>query len=148
MTPAGKPSVALVVLAALLPVVASENRSPRTPPQRSPRDTYVLYFDGGAGSGWEILPDLTSADLFKTTGTAVELAGGELLFAKRYLSGFDLTMWLADRRGGYTVASPDADVLRIEHDGSATGSAGVSLADPDRPVPAEMHYSPYIASTS
>src|SRR6185436_6629158 len=28
--------------------------------QRGPRGTYVLYFDGGSESGWEILPDLKS----------------------------------------------------------------------------------------
>jgi hypothetical protein len=30
--------------------------------QIGPRGTYVLYFDGAARSGWEILPDLTSSD--------------------------------------------------------------------------------------
>jgi hypothetical protein len=120
--------------------------------QRGPRGTYVLYFDGGANAGWEILPDLTSPDRFKTTGTAIELAGGELKFAKSYLSGFELDLWLADRIRGFTVTSPRPDVLRIEHDGNATDltldpvtslpatSAGVSLADPDRPVPSEMRY--------
>lgn len=118
--------------------------------QRGPRGTYVLFFDGHAG--WEILPDLQSPDAFKTTGVPVELTGGELAFAKGYLSGFELTMWLADRTPGYIVTSPRPNVLRIAHDGSAndftldpvTGlplkSSGVSLADPDRPVPAEMHY--------
>lgn len=119
--------------------------------QRGPRGTYVLYLDGGAGSGWEILPDLRSPDPFKTTGTPVELAGGELEFAKGYLSGFELNLWLADQRG-YTVTSPKPNVLRIAHDGNATDftldpvtrlpakSAGVSLADPDRPVPEETQY--------
>jgi hypothetical protein len=120
--------------------------------QIGPRGTYVLYFDGAARSGWEILPDLTSSDRFKTTGTAIELAGAELEFAKGYLSGFELTLWLADRRHGYTVTAPRPHVMRIAHDGTATEltldptthlpltSAGVSLADPDRPVPAQMHY--------
>lgn len=120
--------------------------------QIGPRGTYVLYFDGGSGSGWEILPDLTSPDRFKTTGKAVELAGGELEFAKGYLSGFELTLWLADRMPGSIVTSPRPNVLRIEHDGKADDftldpatklpikSNGVSLADPDRPVPSEMHY--------
>jgi hypothetical protein len=119
--------------------------------QIGPRGTYVLFLDGGSGSGWEILPDLRSPDRFKTTGTPIELAGGELEFAKGYLSGFELNLWLADLRG-YTVTSPGPNVLRIEHDGTATDftldpvtrlpvkSAGVSLADPDRPVPAEMRY--------
>jgi hypothetical protein len=117
-----------------------------------PRGTYVLYFDGGAAAGWEIMPDLTSPDRYKTTGNVVALAGGELEFAKRYLSGFELDLWLADRTPGFTVASPRPNVLRIEHDGKATDfaldpltslpqtSSGISLADPNRPVPAEMRY--------
>ena len=119
--------------------------------QIGPRGTYVLYFDGSSGSGWEILPDLKSPDRFKTTGTAIELVDGELEFARGYLSGFELNVWLADQRG-YPVTSLRPNVLRIEHDGKATDftldpvtgrpltTAGVSLADPDRPVPAEMHY--------
>ncbi len=120
--------------------------------QIGPRGTYVLYFDGGANAGWEIVPDLSSADRFKTTGKAVELTGGELAFAKGYLSGFELTLWVADHMPGYTVTSPNQDVVRIEHDHDgtdftldpATGmpvkSTGVSLADPNRPVPSEMRY--------
>ncbi|HET6371804.1 MAG TPA: hypothetical protein VFG76_00715, partial [Candidatus Polarisedimenticolia bacterium] len=81
--------------------------------QRGPRGTYVLYFEGGSQSGWEVLPDLESPDAFRTTGKAVELTGGELAFAKAYLSGFEVNLWLADRRG-YTVSSPRPNVLRIE----------------------------------
>ena len=118
--------------------------------QIGPRGTYVLYFDGT--SGWEILPDVSSADRYKTMGTAIELVGGELQFAKGYLSGFELNLWLANQHGGWTVTAPRPDVLRIEHDGNATdftldgttklplSSAGVSLADPDRPVPSQMRY--------
>jgi hypothetical protein len=120
--------------------------------QRGPRGTYVLYFEGGSDSGWEILPDLRGPDLFKTTGTAIALTGGELQFARGYLSGFELNLWLADRIIGYRVTSPAPHVLRIEHGTDATDftldpvtsvplrSAGVSLADPDHPVPAEMRY--------
>jgi hypothetical protein len=120
--------------------------------QIGPRGTYVLYFDGGTTAGWEILPDLTSPDRYKTTGKAIALVGGELEFAKNYLSGFELDLWLADRTPGFTVTSPRPNVLRIEHDGQATdftldplaslpvASAGISLADPDHPVPAEMRY--------
>ena len=119
--------------------------------QIGPRGTYVLYFDGGSTSGWEILPDLASADRYKTTGTPIDLVGGELQFAREYVSGFELNLWLADVRG-YTVTAPRPNVVRIEHGGSATEvtldaetglpakSAGVSLADPDRPVPSEMRY--------
>jgi hypothetical protein len=125
--------------------------------QIGPRDTYVLYFDGNAGSGWEILPDLNSPDRLKTSGKSIELAGGELKFAKNYLSGFQFNLWLADRTPGYTVTSPAANVVRIEHDGNATDftldpatwlpvkTAGVSLANPDRPVQAEMRYEAWTA---
>jgi hypothetical protein len=142
---------------AALGEVRKRTRWMRTPSvlrldQRGPRGTYVLYFDGGRTAGWEILPDLESPGRYKTTGTVVPLAGGELEFAKSYLSGFDLDLWLADRTPGLTVTSPRPNVLRIEHDGNATdftldpvarlplSSTGISLADPDRPVPAEMRY--------
>lgn len=49
-------------------------------------DTYVLFFNGA--SGWEIPPN----------GSLTELADGELEFAKQYLTGFDLNVWLADRK--------------------------------------------------
>jgi hypothetical protein len=142
---------------AALGEVRKRTRWMRTPhvvrlDQRGPRGTYVLYFDGGSDAGWEILPDLTSADLFKTTGAATDLAGGELRFAQGYLRGFELTLWLADQQPGYRVTSTAPSVLRIAHGADATDftldpvtnlvvkSAGVSLADPDHPVPAEMHY--------
>ena len=81
--------------------------------QRGPRGTYVLYFDGGSRSGWEILPDLKSPDLFKTTGSAVALTGGELQFAQGYLTGFELNLWLADQLPGYRVTSSTRDVLQL-----------------------------------
>jgi hypothetical protein len=124
--------------------------------QIGPRDTYVLYFDGGSGSGWEILPDVKGADNFKTTEKSIELVGSELKFAKDYLSGFQLNLWLADRTPGYKVTSPRSNVLRIEHDGTANDftldpatwlpiqTAAVSLADPDRPVLAEMRYGGWV----
>lgn len=49
-----------------------------------PGDTYVLYFDGT--SGWEVLPGKHLTDLM----------GGELNFARNYLSGFMLNTWLTD----------------------------------------------------
>ena len=118
--------------------------------QYGPRDTYVLFFDSRTDSGWEMLPDVRSEDRYKTAGAAIPLAGGELRFAKNYLTGFDLTMWLADRNPGYMVTSPAANVLRISHGSAASDttldartrlplkSSSVSLADPNRPVPAEM----------
>src|SRR5215831_15720802 len=120
--------------------------------QIGPRDTYILYFEGNSGSGWEILPDLNGPDPLKTSGKSIDLVGGELKFAKNYLSGFQFNLWLADRTPGYTVSSPAANVVRIEHDGDASdfkldpatwlpaSTSGVSLANPDRPVQAEMRY--------
>ncbi len=84
------------------------------------RGTYILYFDASSGSGWEILPDLSNPDPFKTTGKSTELAGGELKFARNYLWGFQLSMWMANRTLGYTVTSPAPNVLRIEHDDDTT----------------------------
>jgi len=69
--------------------------------QVGPGDTYALYFDGV--SGWEILPGKHLADL----------AGGELEFARRYLSGFTINIWLADRYPDYEVTSPAENVVRI-----------------------------------
>lgn len=118
--------------------------------QYGPRDTYVLFLDGRTDSGWEMLPDMRGADPYKTAGEAIPLAGGELRFAKSYLTGFDLTVWLADRNPGYVVTSPAPNVLRIAHHGTASDttlhpatwlplkSSSVSLSDPNRPVPAEM----------
>lgn len=124
--------------------------------QIGPRDTYVLYFDGSSGSGWEILPDLNNPDPLKTSGKSIELVGGELTFAKNYLSGFQFNMWLADRTPGYTVTSPAVNVLRIAHEGKATDftldpatwlpvkTSGVSLANPDRPVQSEMRFEAWV----
>lgn len=70
--------------------------------QVGPGDTYALYFDGT--SGWEILPGKRQV---------VDLAGGELQFAKRYLSGFALNIWLADRNPEYEISSPARNVVGI-----------------------------------
>ena len=120
--------------------------------QIGPGATYVLYYDGTSGLGWEILPDVKGPDEFKTIGKAIALAGDELGFARSYLTGFQFNMWLADRTSGYIVTSPAVNVLRIEHDGAASDftldpdtwlpvkTADISLANPDRPVAAEMRY--------
>lgn len=73
--------------------------------QKGPGDTYVLYFDGTRG--WEILPDKRTLDL----------AGSELEFARNYLSSFMLNLWVADRTGKFTIASPAADVIRFSSNG-------------------------------
>jgi len=111
--------------------------------QVGPRDTYVLFYDGSASSGWEILPDRGGSDPLRTTGKAIDLAGGELRFAQSYLSGFQFNQWLADRVAGFTVSSPAPNVLRIAHGDNADDftldsttalplkSSGISLANPD-----------------
>jgi len=101
------------------------------------RDSYVLYFDGT--SGWEILPD----------GTVADLKDGELTFARNYLYGFNLNIWLADRDPRYAIESPAPNVVTIvAKDDSWPGmeitldpatflpikTAGISHADPAHPV--------------
>ena len=120
--------------------------------QIGPRDTYVLYFDGKSGTGWEILPDRIGPDALRTDGKAIPLIGGEMKFAQSYLSGFQLNLWLADKMPGYSVTSPRANVVRIQHAAGATDftldsvtglpikTNGVSLANPNAPVEAELRY--------
>ena len=64
-------------------------------------DTYLLYFDGT--SGWEILPN----------GTIADLVGDELKFAKHYLWGLNLNVWLADRNQQSRITSPAPNVLVV-----------------------------------
>jgi hypothetical protein len=112
--------------------------------QAGQRDTYVLYFDGT--SGWEILPD----------GTVADLIGGELTFARNYLYGLDLNLWLADRNSRYLIGSPERNVITITaKDNSFSGSeltldpvtflpikaTGTSHADPEHPVQDETRFS-------
>ena len=70
--------------------------------QVGPGDTYVLYFDGDRG--WEVLPE---------SNNVVDLAGGELDFARNYLAGFMLNLWIADRTGKSSITSPAPNVIRI-----------------------------------
>jgi hypothetical protein len=84
-----------------------------------PGHTYVLYFDGT--SGWEILPG---------TSEVRDLVGGELDLAKRYLSGFMLNTWLADRTGRFTIASPAADAIRLSAEGTTKEIVVNSRLDP------------------
>ena len=108
--------------------------------QVGPGDTYALYFNGT--SGWEILPN----------GRPADLTGGELDFAKKYLSDFKLNVWLADRLPGYRISSPAANVIRVSVNNKASEQiditldpdsllpvkeTSVSLADPAHPVPSE-----------
>ena len=101
--------------------------------QVGPGDTYALYFDGTFG--WEILPGKRLADL----------SGGELEFARKYLSGFALNVWLADRNPAYHIASPARNVLRISEIDITLDPASwlpvkqnsISLADPAHPQASE-----------
>lgn len=70
--------------------------------QIGPGDAYVLFFDGV--SGWEVLPGST-----RVTG----LAGRELQFANRYLTGFQMNLCVADRTGNSIITSPAPNVIRI-----------------------------------
>jgi hypothetical protein len=111
--------------------------------QMGPGDTFALYFDGI--SGWEILPGKHRADL----------AGGELDFARRYLSGFALNIWLADRNPDYYVTSPARNIVRVSarkianHQDDITldpvswlpvKQASISLADPAHPQTSENEF--------
>jgi hypothetical protein len=106
-------------------------------------DTYALYFDGS--SGWEILPDKTVANL----------AGGELRFAERYLTGLDLNSWLADRDPESVFTSPAPNVFVCAKKGDPSPprritldpvtflpvkSEWISLADSGHPVPNEQRF--------
>jgi hypothetical protein len=108
--------------------------------QTGPGSTYVLYFDGT--SGWEILPG---------TDKAVELSGGELKFAQKYIRDLSLNVWLADRDPRYKISSPAENVVRIS-DGDVTHqldftldpktwlpvkTTSISLSDPAHPVASE-----------
>jgi len=103
-------------------------------------DAYVLYFDGS--SEWEILPD----------GSISDLVGEELKFAERYLWGFNLNLWLADRNPRYAITSPAPHVIAITDrqdpsmkeefalDASTflpLKSGSISEADPSHPVSRE-----------
>lgn len=83
-------------------------------------DTYVLYFDGK--QGWEILPDKPGVG---------KLGGDEWEFAKGYLSSILFNTWLADRRKGYTISSPSANVIRL----SAGGKTSRIVLDPKTWLP-------------
>jgi hypothetical protein len=106
--------------------------------QVGPGDTYVLYFDGSSGSGWEILPNKTFA----------HLAGRELNFGRGYLMGMGSEFSVAlDPNETYT--SPAPNVIAISRKGDRSHvtkitlnpatflpikKEEISLTDPSRPV--------------
>ncbi|MBV8731943.1 MAG: hypothetical protein JO336_19215 [Acidobacteriia bacterium] len=77
--------------------------------QTGPGSTYVLIFDGT--SGWEILPNRASPD--RTEGGPIVLTGTELNFAKNYAASMYFQVWLADRIPGYSISSPQENVIRL-----------------------------------
>jgi hypothetical protein len=102
-----------------------------------PMGEVKMYFDGT--QGWEITPDHGYQ----------ELTGGELEFAKGESSGFYLNLWIADRNPDYSITSGGPNIIRISHKGAEPTNitvdpqtflpireAGVSLSNPDAPVPA------------
>ncbi|HKF41631.1 MAG TPA: hypothetical protein VKG01_00895 [Thermoanaerobaculia bacterium] len=117
--------------------------------QTGPGSTYVLYFDGR--SGWEVLPGTTKA---------VELTGGELEFARGYVRGFFLLMWLADRDSRYKLTSPEANVVRISDGdlshqldftldpktGLLVKETSLSLSDPAHPVTSDKVFEAWTTS--
>ncbi len=108
--------------------------------QVGPGSTYVLYFDGTRG--WEILPG---------TQRVVDLTGGELEFARKYVETFRLNTWIADRAPRYRITSPSPNVVRIS-DGDITHQlditldavsalptriSSITLSDPAHPIPSD-----------
>ena len=105
--------------------------------QVGPGSTYVLYFDGT--SGWEIIPG---------TQKVVAIKGDELAFARSYIRGFRLNVWLADRDARVRITTPSRNVVRLsdgelEHQSDITldssswlpiKTSGISLADPAHPI--------------
>ena len=69
--------------------------------QVGPGNSYVTYFDGTAG--WQILPDKGF----------LQLAGGELDFARGYLNGLDVNVWLADGDANNMFSSPAPNVITL-----------------------------------
>jgi hypothetical protein len=108
--------------------------------QVGPGSTYVLYCDGAAG--WEIPPG---------TQHVVELTGGELEFARRYVESFRLQTWIADRDPRYRITSPSQNLVRVSdgdiaHQLDITLDAAsslpvkistITLADPAHPSPSD-----------
>ena len=64
------------------------------------------------------------------TRALVDLSGGELTFAQKYIRDFKLNIWLADRDSSYQITSPSPYVVRIadgEHHASARYHIGFGV---------------------
>jgi hypothetical protein len=77
--------------------------------QVGPGNSYVIYFDGMAG--WEILPDKGF----------LQLAGDELDFARGYLNGLDVNVWLADGKANniFSTSAPNVITISTRDDDSS-----------------------------
>lgn len=78
-------------------------------------DTYVLYFDGT--SGWQISPDRPLA--------ALDADG--LKFARNYLVGILLNLWLADRDPNRVITSSGANIIVVATKGDPSQKTEITL---------------------
>ncbi|HJW13777.1 MAG TPA: hypothetical protein VJ776_03725 [Thermoanaerobaculia bacterium] len=103
---------------------------------------------------------MTPSQPLPGTAKAVDLSGGELEFAKGYVRGFFLMMWLADRDPRYKITSPSENVVRIS-DGDLSHQldftldptsrlpvkeTSLSLSDPAHPLPKDNVYEEWITA--
>ena len=91
--------------------------------QVGPRDTYVLFYDGSASSGWEILPDRGGSDPLRSTSGF-----------RQSSSGVNLPTSCPTSLGPRVASGFLASVSTHAHRRSATSSdRTVSLHAPARP---------------
>jgi hypothetical protein len=70
------------------------------------------------------------------TQSVVDIAGGELAFAQKYVRDFKLNIWLADRDPRYRITSSSPNVVRIS-DGDIAHQLDVTL-DPVSSLPVKI----------
>ncbi len=58
----------------------------------------------------------------------IQLAGGELEFARKYIRDVSFNVWLADRNPSYRIESPTTDVIRIADSNDLTHQIDITLA--------------------
>jgi hypothetical protein len=83
--------------------------------QVGPGNSYVTYFDGM--TGWQILPDKGF----------LQLAGDELDFARGYLNGLDVNVWLADGDANNIFSSPAPNVITLSTKDDDSSKAEITL---------------------
>jgi hypothetical protein len=84
--------------------------------QVGPGNSYVTYFDGVAG--WQILPDKGF----------LQLAGDELDFARGYLNGLDVNVWLADGDASKVFSSPAPNVITLSTRDDDSSKTDITLS--------------------